>query len=53
MGTMDAPKTRYAEVGGAEVAYQVIGEQPLDLVWCLLTGLLDGGRRLAGEAQRR
>jgi hypothetical protein len=28
---MDAPKTRYAEVGGAEVAYQVIDEQPLDL----------------------
>ena len=38
MGTMDAPKTRYAEVGGAEVAYQVIGEQPLDLVWCYPLG---------------
>jgi pimeloyl-ACP methyl ester carboxylesterase len=35
---MDAPKTRYAEVGGAEVAYQVIAEKPLDLVWCYALG---------------
>jgi class 3 adenylate cyclase len=35
---MDAPMTRYAEVGGAEVAYQVIGEKALDLVWCYALG---------------
>src|SRR5215813_773136 len=30
---MNAPETRYVAVGEAEVAYQVIGEGPLDLVY--------------------
>ena len=30
---MNAPETRYVVVGDAEVAYQVIGEGPLDLVY--------------------
>src|SRR5215469_10638089 len=30
---MNTPETRYVAVGEAEVAYQVIGEGPLDLVY--------------------
>ena len=30
---MDAPKTKYVEVGDAPVAYQVGGEGPLDLLY--------------------
>ncbi len=30
---MDAPDTRYVTVGDAEVAYQIVGEGPLDLVY--------------------
>jgi len=30
---MDAPTTRYVAVGEAEVAYQIVGEGPLDLVY--------------------
>ena len=30
---MDVPETRYVTVDGAEVAYQVLGEGPLDLVF--------------------
>ncbi len=30
---MDAPDTRYVAVGDAEVAYQIVGEGPLDLVY--------------------
>jgi class 3 adenylate cyclase len=30
---MDAPETRYVTVGDTEVAYQIIGEGPLDLVY--------------------
>jgi class 3 adenylate cyclase len=31
---VDAPTTRYVTVGGADVAYQVVGDGPLDLLWC-------------------
>lgn len=31
---MDAPQTRYVTVGGAQVAYQVVGDGPRDLLWC-------------------
>jgi class 3 adenylate cyclase len=31
---MDAPETRYVAVGDADVAYQVLGEGPLDLLFC-------------------
>src|SRR5262245_44193405 len=31
--SMNTPETRYVAVGEAEVAYQVIGEGPLDLVY--------------------
>jgi hypothetical protein len=28
---MDRPRTRYVEVSGAEVAYQVVGQGPLSM----------------------
>ncbi|MBA3654330.1 MAG: adenylate/guanylate cyclase domain-containing protein [Actinobacteria bacterium] len=31
---MDAPETRYVAVGDADVAYQVVGDGPLDLLYC-------------------
>jgi len=31
---MDRPKTQYVTVGDADVAYQVFGDGPLDLLWC-------------------
>jgi class 3 adenylate cyclase len=31
---MSGPETRYVAVGDADVAYQVIGEGPLDLLYC-------------------
>ena len=31
---MEAPETRYVTVGDADVAYQVLGEGPLDLLYC-------------------
>ena len=34
---MERPQTRYVEVGGAEVAYQIVGQGPPDVV--RLTGL--------------
>lgn len=30
---MDAPETRYARSGDVNIAYQVVGDGPLDLVW--------------------
>jgi class 3 adenylate cyclase/alpha-beta hydrolase superfamily lysophospholipase len=30
---MERPQTRYVDVGGAEVAYQVVGQGPPDVVW--------------------
>jgi class 3 adenylate cyclase/pimeloyl-ACP methyl ester carboxylesterase len=30
---MERPPTRYVEVGGAEVAYQVVGQGPPDVIW--------------------
>ena len=30
----DPPETRYARLGKAGIAYQVVGEGPLDLLWC-------------------
>ena len=32
--TPDAPVTRYTRLGDAQIAYQVVGEGPLDLVYC-------------------
>jgi class 3 adenylate cyclase len=32
--TVDAPETRYIEVGDADVAYQVVGNGPFDLLFC-------------------
>jgi class 3 adenylate cyclase len=31
---MEGPETRYVAVGNADVAYQVLGEGPLDLLYC-------------------
>jgi hypothetical protein len=31
---MEAPETRYVAVGDADVAYQVVGQGPLDLLYC-------------------
>ena len=31
---MDGPQTRYVAVGDADVAYQVLGDGPLDLLFC-------------------
>ena len=31
---MEAPETRYVAVGDADVAYQVVGEGPPDLLYC-------------------
>ena len=31
---MEAPETRYVAVGEADVAYQVVGDGPLDLLYC-------------------
>ena len=31
---MDPPETRYVAVGDSDVAYQVVGEGPLDLLYC-------------------
>jgi hypothetical protein len=30
---MDLPETRYATSGDVHIAYQVVGNGPLDLVW--------------------
>ena len=35
---MDPPATRYVTVGDAQVAYQVVGDGPLDLLWCYGAG---------------
>ncbi len=35
---MEAPETRYVAVGDADVAYQVVGNGPLDLLWCYGVG---------------
>jgi class 3 adenylate cyclase len=35
---MDPPETRYIAVGDADVAYQVVGEGPLDLLYCFGIG---------------
>ena len=32
--TMDRPETRYVTVDGAQVAYQIVGDGPEDLLWC-------------------
>jgi class 3 adenylate cyclase len=31
---MEPPETRYVAVGGADVAYQVAGQGPFDVLWC-------------------
>jgi class 3 adenylate cyclase len=36
--TMELPETRYVTVGGAQVAYQVVGDGPQDLAWCYAMG---------------
>jgi len=33
LATMERPQTKYVDVGGAEVAYQVVGQGPPDLIW--------------------
>jgi class 3 adenylate cyclase len=38
---MKRPQTRYVDVGGAEVAYQVVGEGSPDVVWVTGFGHLD------------
>jgi pimeloyl-ACP methyl ester carboxylesterase len=38
---MDRPETRYVDVGGAEVAYQVVGQGPPDVVWVAGFGHID------------
>jgi pimeloyl-ACP methyl ester carboxylesterase len=35
---MEIPKTHYVSVASAQVAYQVVGDNPLDLVWCYALG---------------
>jgi len=35
---MDAPETRYVPVGDADVAYQVVGDKPIDLLYCFGLG---------------
>jgi pimeloyl-ACP methyl ester carboxylesterase len=30
---MEPPQTRYVEVGGAEVAYQIVGQRPPDVIY--------------------
>jgi class 3 adenylate cyclase/pimeloyl-ACP methyl ester carboxylesterase len=36
--TMKAPETQYVSVGEADVAYQVLGEGPFDLLYCIGLG---------------
>ena len=31
---MEPPELRYVEVGDADVAYQVVGDGPFDLLYC-------------------
>jgi class 3 adenylate cyclase len=38
LGAMDPPETRYVAVGDADVAYQVVGEGTLDLLYCFGIG---------------
>ena len=38
---MKRPDTKYATVGGAEIAYQVIGTGPPDLIWVRGLGHID------------
>jgi len=33
-GALDPPATRYTRVGDADIAYQVLGDGPLDLLYC-------------------
>src|SRR3974390_3661364 len=35
---MKRPRTSYVDVGGADVAYQVLGEGLTDLLWCFGLG---------------
>ncbi|HXR21959.1 MAG TPA: alpha/beta hydrolase, partial [Acidimicrobiales bacterium] len=35
---MKLPETRYVTVGGAQVAYQIVGDGPQDLAWCYAMG---------------
>jgi hypothetical protein len=35
---MEPPETRYVSVGDADVAYQVIGEGPRDILFCNALG---------------
>jgi class 3 adenylate cyclase len=35
---MEAPETRYVAVGDADVAYQVVGDGPIDLLYCFGLG---------------
>ena len=41
MATVERPQTRYVDVGGAEVAYQVVGQRPPDVVFVAGFGHID------------
>lgn len=32
--TLEQPETRYTRIGGADIAYQVVGDGPIDLLYC-------------------
>jgi class 3 adenylate cyclase/alpha-beta hydrolase superfamily lysophospholipase len=38
---MERPETKYVDVGGAEVAYQVVGQGPPDVIWVPGFGQID------------
>ena len=38
---MERPQTKYVDVGGADVAYQIVGQGPLDLVYFVGWGHID------------
>jgi class 3 adenylate cyclase len=48
---MEPPDTRYVRVGDADVAYQVIGEGPLDLLYCQGVGHIDQMWELPPQAE--
>jgi hypothetical protein len=49
--TLQAPQTKYAKSGDLHIAYQVVGDGPIDLV--LLSDWWFGGRRRCGRRRER
>ena len=41
LAAMERPQTKYVDVGGADVAYQIVGQGPLDLVYFVGWGHID------------